>query len=107
MLLSLGGLLLNLRPCQRPCVDSGASWLRTFDAQVATHERLAHIDMFHFDLDFILLAIRGLAASEAAAGAEEGRGAVRYKLCSGQRSPEHSGQRRRGTTHSVSREWRD
>lgn len=50
---------------------SGAFIKRTFDAQVSTHERLAHIDMFDLHLYFVLLAIRGLAALEAASGAEE------------------------------------
>jgi hypothetical protein len=54
--------------------------MQTFDAQVSTHERLAHIDMVHLDFDFILLAIRSLAALEAATGTKEGRGAVGDKL---------------------------
>jgi hypothetical protein len=31
--------------------------LLTLDAQISAHKRLAHIDMFHLDLDFVLLAI--------------------------------------------------
>jgi hypothetical protein len=45
--------------------------VRTFDAQVSTHEGLAHVDMFYLDLDIVLLAIGGLGAHEATAGPKE------------------------------------
>lgn len=48
--------------------------MRTLNAQVSTHERFAHINMFYLNVHFVLLAIGGLAALEAAARAEEGRG---------------------------------
>lgn len=50
--------------------------VRTFDAQVSTHEGLAHVDMFYIDFDVILLAVGGLGAHEATAGPKEGRGCV-------------------------------
>jgi hypothetical protein len=31
--------------------------VRTLDAQVSAHERLAHVDMLQLDLDLVLLAV--------------------------------------------------
>jgi hypothetical protein len=44
----------------------------TFDAQISAHEGLAHVDMFHFYFNFVLLAVGGLASLEATTGAKEG-----------------------------------
>ena len=44
---------------------------RTLNAQISTHERLAHVDMFDLDVYFVLLAVRGLATLESTAGPKE------------------------------------
>ena len=58
----------------------GGVLARTFDAQVATQERFAHVDVFDFDLDLVLLAIRCLVAPETTAGAQQRRGRIGKKL---------------------------
>jgi hypothetical protein len=45
--------------------------VRTLDTQISTHEGFAHVDVFYLDLNFILLAVRGLSAYEATTGPEE------------------------------------
>lgn len=54
----------------------------TFDFQITTHERLAHIDMFYLYFHFVLLTVGRLTALEAASGAEKGRGRVGEELYS-------------------------
>jgi hypothetical protein len=78
---SWDGLRSNLGTSQpASSVHCTARRVRAFDAQVATHEGLAHIDVFYLDFDFILLAVRGLSAHEATTGPKEGGRCVWYEL---------------------------
>jgi hypothetical protein len=81
--------------------------VRTFDAQISAHERLAHIDVFDLYLDLVLLAIGRLASLEATTGAEERRRAIGNKLYSESAQvvpipPSYIAR----CTHSARRKWR-